>query len=150
MKKELQVAAVKDGTVIDHIPTEKLFDVVNLLELANLRDEITIGNNFASKRMGSKGIIKITGKFFNPEEVNRIAVVAQGIVLNVIHDYEVCEKRTITLPDELKNIVRCANPKCISNNEPMQSRFHVIDKKTGLIRCVYCEKTMTLSQVKLK
>ncbi len=150
MKKELQVAAVENGTVIDHIPTEKLFVVVSLLDLPSLDCQISIGNNLISQKLGRKGIVKIAGKFFTDEEINRISVVAPNIVLNIIRDYEVVEKKHVHLPDRLDDIVRCPNPKCITNNEPMKSLFHVIDKTRGILKCHYCEKEQDLEQIKLK
>ena len=128
-KKELQVAALKNGTVIDHIPSNKLFTVVSLLGLQDEDANITIGNNFESKKLGKKGIIKIADRFFTEEEISRLSVVASKIKLNIIRDYEVVEKKEVEMPDELKGIVKCNNPKCISNNEPMQTWFHVIEKE---------------------
>ena len=139
-KKELQVAALENGTAIDHIPPSQLFKVAKLLGLENMDNTITIGNNFHSNKMGSKGMIKISDKFFCDEEINRISVVAPHVKLNIIRDYEVVEKKEVRMPDELKGIVKCANPKCITNNEPMATLFHVIDKDSCVIKCHYCEK----------
>ena len=139
-KKELQVAALKNGTVIDHIPSDKLFTVVSLLGLEKMESNITIGFNLNSKKLGKKGIIKIADKFFCDEEINRIAVVAPSVKLNIIRDYKVTEKKRVQMSDSLKGIVRCANPRCITNNEPMSTLFHVIDKENCIIRCHYCEK----------
>ena len=139
-KQELQVAALENGTVIDHIPAENLFTVVSLLDLEHMSNNITIGFNLKSKKLGSKGIIKIADKYFCDEEINRIAVVAPHVKLNIIRDYEVVDKREVSLPDELHGIVKCANPKCITNNEPMPTLFHVVDKDHCIIRCHYCEK----------
>ena len=148
-KKELQVAALKNGTVIDHIPSEKLFSVVSLLGLEHMSNNITIGFNLESKKLGKKGIIKIADKFFTDDEINRIAVVAPNVKLNIIRNYEVVEKRELTLPDELIGIVKCANPKCITNNEPMPTRFHVIDKEQCIIKCHYCEKEQERKDITL-
>ncbi len=139
-KQELQVAALENGTVIDHIPSEKLFTVVSMLGLEKMDSNITIGFNLKSKKLGKKGIIKVADKFFTDDEINRIAVVAPNVKLNIIRDYEVVEKKEVELPDDLIGIVKCANPKCITNNEPMHTRFHVIDKEACIIRCHYCEK----------
>ena len=139
-KKELQVAALENGTVIDHIPSDKVFTVVSLLDLQNTDGNITIGNNFESKKLGKKGIIKVADRFFTDEEVSRLSVVAPNIKLNIIRHYEVVEKKQIVMPDELKSIVKCNNPKCITNNEPMQTWFHVVDKEQGILKCHYCEK----------
>ena len=139
-KRELQVAALENGTAIDHIPPSQLFKVAKLLGLENMDNTITIGNNFQSKKMGCKGVIKISNKFFEEDEINRIALIAPKVILNIIRDYEVVEKKTVTLPDELVGLVKCNNPKCITNNEPMPSRFEVIDKEKGTIKCRYCER----------
>ena len=148
-KKELQVAALENGTVIDHIPSDKLFTVVALLDLQHMDSNITIGNNFESKKLGKKGIIKIADCFFNDEEINRLSVVAPNMKLNIIRNYEVVEKKEVVMPEELKGIVRCNNPKCITNNEPMQTWFHVIDKKQGILKCHYCEKEQQVDNIKL-
>jgi len=146
-KKELQVAALENGTVIDHIPSEKLFTVVSLLGLEHMSNNITIGFNLESKKLGKKGIIKIADKFFTDDEINRIAVVAPNVKLNIIRNYEVAEKRELILPNELIGIVKCANPKCITNNEPMPTRFHVIDKDHCVIKCHYCEKEQSREDI---
>ncbi len=147
-KQELQVAALKDGTVIDHIPSDKLFRVVSLLKLQEMDNNITIGFNLESKKLGKKGIIKIADKFLTDEEISRISLVCPNVKLNIIKNYEVVEKRQVITPDELHGIVRCANPKCICNNEPMSTYFHVIDKETGLLKCHYCEKEQKRDTVK--
>jgi aspartate carbamoyltransferase regulatory subunit len=137
--KELQVAALQNGTAIDHIPSEQLFKVVSLLEIENLRTRVTIGYNLDSKKMGKKGILKIADKFFEEDEINRISLIAPSVNLNIIRDYEVVEKKLVRLPDELLGIVKCNNPKCITNNEPMKTHFKVIDKENVTIKCQYCE-----------
>ncbi len=149
-KKEMQVAALKNGTVIDHSPSDKLFTVVSLLGLEHMTNNITIGNNLDSKLLGKKGIIKIANKFFSNDEINRIAVVAPNVRMNIIRDYEVVEKRQLQLPDELIGIVKCSNQKCITNNEPMPTRFHVIDKDNCVIKCHYCEKEQHRDEIHLK
>ena len=148
-KKERLVAAIENGTVIDHIPAEKTYAVATLLGLQKLQTPVTIGYNYPSKKRGKKGIIKIEDKFFTDEEISRLSVVAPNVVLNVIRDYEVVEKKKVVTPDTLKGIVRCNNPKCITNNEPMNTIFHVIDKNSGIIKCHYCDKEQVISEVKL-
>ncbi|MDR0835460.1 MAG: aspartate carbamoyltransferase regulatory subunit [Tannerella sp.] len=149
-KKELQVAAIENGTAIDHIPSEQLFKVAQLIGLNTMENRITIGNNLESKKMGRKGVIKIANKFFEENEINRIAVVAPNVVLNIIRDYEVVEKKCISLPDDLVDIVKCNNPKCITNNEPMPTQFHVIDKGMGTIKCRYCERKINKEDIIIK
>lgn len=146
-KKELQVAALENGTAIDHIPPEQLFKVASLLGLNEIQNPITIGNNFQSKKMGRKGIIKIANKFFEEDEINRISLIAPNVILNIIRDYEVVEKKTVMLADELVNIVKCNNPKCITNNEPMHTRFDVINREKGTIKCRYCERMINKEDI---
>ena len=94
-KQELMVAALKNGTVIDHIPSDKVFDVVNLLGLTKIETPITIGANLSSHKMTSKGIIKISDKFLTTDECRRLSVVAPNIVMSTIRDYSVVDKKTI-------------------------------------------------------
>lgn len=148
-RQELLVAALQNGTVIDHIPSSKLFAVISLLHLEDMHNAITIGYNLKSSKMGSKSIIKIADKFFTDEEINQLSVIAPNVSLSIIKDYEVVEKKRAEMPDELYGIARCANPKCITNNEPMKTLFHVTDKTTGTIQCHYCEKEQCIENVKL-
>ena len=150
-KKERLVAAIQNGTVIDHIPTEKTFQVVNLLGLENLDSPITIGVNLTSKKINRKGIIKISDKFFTDDEISRLSVVAPNVVLNIIKDYEVVEKKEVKTPEELRGIIKCNNPKCITNNEPMSTYFTVVDKLSPHpeLRCRYCDKVQDIDKVEL-
>ena len=124
--------------------------MANILKLQNLTTPVTIGYNYPSKKIGCKGIIKISDKYFTDEEISRLSVVAPKVVLNIIKDYEVVEKKTVETPDELHDIVRCNNPKCITNNEPMQTVFTVVDKEHGTLKCRYCDKEQDINRVQLK
>lgn len=137
-KKELAVAALADGTVIDHIPSAALFKAVKILGIEGLDTSVTIGNNLESHRLGRKGIIKVAGTYFPEATLNRIALIAPTAKINIIRDFEVTEKHPVTLPDTITGIVRCYNPKCITNNEPMDTRFEVVDREDVAIRCHYC------------
>ena len=148
-KKERLVAAIENGTVIDHIPAEKTFQEVNLLELQNLSTPVTIGYSFSSSKVGCKGIIKVSDKFFTDDEISRLSVVAPNIILNIIRDYEVVEKKQVITPDELRGIVKCNNPKCITNNEPVSTIFNVVDKEAGTLKCHYCDKEQQMENVEL-
>ncbi len=145
-KKERLVAAIEHGTVIDHIPAEKTYQVAQLLGLFTLSTPVTIGFNYPSQKVGNKGIIKVTDKFFTDDEISRLSVVAPNVILSIIRDYEVVEKKTVETPAEICGIVRCNNPKCITNNEPMQTHFHVCN---GILTCHYCEKEQDINKVEL-
>lgn len=145
-QKELLVAAIENGTVIDHIPSDKVFQVMSLLNLDNVKSAVTIGYNLKSRAMGTKSIIKIADKFFTDSELAQLAVICQDLTLCIIRDYEIVEKRCIALPEELVGIIRCPNSKCITNNEPMRTRFRV----TGhTLTCQYCNNDVELDKVKL-
>jgi len=148
-KKERLVAAIKNGTVIDHIPAAKTFQVVSLLGLDKETNPVTIGYNYPSDKMGMKGIIKVSDRFFTSEEINKLSVVAPKILMNIIRDYEVVEKITVETPNTLRGIVKCNNPKCITNNEPMATVFHLSDKSHTQLRCHYCDKEQDINKVQL-
>ena len=145
----MQVSALCNGTVIDHIPADKLFEVVNLLDISSMSTNVTIGNNLDSKKLGKKGLIKVSDKYFTDEEVNRISIVAPNVVLNTIQDYRVVDKREVKMPSLLRNIVKCSNPNCITNNEPTGTIFHLVDSEKGTIRCHYCEKEINVKNIEL-
>lgn len=148
--KELAVSALRNGTVIDHIPTSALFRAVSLLGLEHSESAVTIGNNLESARMGRKGIIKVADTFFTPEVLSRIALIAPGADVSIIRDYKVAEKHRVQLPDEIVDIVRCDNPKCITRHEPMPTRFKVIGTDPIRLCCRYCEREIESSDITLK
>ncbi len=141
-KKELAVAALQNGTVIDHIPSSMLFKAVKILGIESLQTHVTIGNNLESGKLGTKGIIKVADVCFPEATLNRIALIAPTAKVNIIRNFEVVEKHKVALPDTIVGIVRCSNPKCITNNEPMRTRFEVIAKDDVTIRCHYCGHTV--------
>ena len=146
-KGELVVSAIKNGTAIDRIPPQSLFKVISILGLDKINAQITFGNNLDSKKLGKKAIIKITDKFFDDEEINKIALVAPEAKLNTIRDYRVVEKREVQVPDEVTGIAKCVNPKCITNNERVTTKFYVIAKKPVTLKCHYCEKMVEQEQM---
>lgn len=138
--KQLSVRAIKEGTVIDHIPAPALFKVVSILKLDTLDTMITIGNSLGSSKLGKKGIIKLSKVFFKDDEINKISLVAPCAKLNIIKEYDVVEKRVVDIPDEIIGLVKCVNPKCITNNEKVNTRFEVVNKSDVKLKCHYCEK----------
>lgn len=139
---QLAVAALRNGTVIDHIPSDQLFKAVKILGIEHVKTAVTIGNNLDSKKLGHKGIIKVADVFFPEDTINRIALIAPAAVVNIIRDYKVVEKYTVALPDSIVGLVKCGNPKCITNNEPMRTRFSVVDRENVTIACHYCSQTV--------
>lgn|SRR5574344_2451578 len=142
-KKELIVSAIENGTVIDHIPVDTVLMVLSILGLDKYEDEVLIGNNLNSKKYGKKGIIKARNKFFEQDDINKIALVAPNATLIVIRDYEVVEKKFVEIPEKIEKILKCINPNCITNKETIETKFNVIEEKPLKVQCHYCEKTMT-------
>jgi len=149
--KELKVAALRNGTVIDHIPADKLYKVVSILHLDTCEHQITIGNNLDSSKVGKKGIIKISDRAFAEDETNKIALIAPNAKINIIRDFLVVEKRHLCLPAEIREIIQCTNPVCITNNQPVTTKFHVQDHDGHVVlKCHYCEREVTQENVKIK
>ena len=147
--KRLSVSAIKEGTVIDHVPASALFKVVSILNLEKLDTMITIGNSLGSDKLGKKGIIKLSKVFFKDDDINKIALVAPCAKLNLIRDYEVVEKRVVEIPDEIVGIAKCVNPKCITNNEAVTTRFEVVSKSEVKLKCHYCEKITSRKNIEI-
>lgn len=139
-RKELKVSAIENGTVIDHIPAKSVFQVVRILSLTEVSDQILFATNLDSQKMGKKGIIKVSNKFFEPDEINKIALVALTATLIVIRNFKVVIKKNVEVPDTVEKIVKCFNPNCITNHENIATKFTVIDKKELKLHCHYCEK----------
>lgn len=148
-KHAMQVSALCNGTVIDHIPADKLFAVVTLLDIPAMKSNVTIGYNLNSKKIGKKGLIKIADCFFTEDDLSKISVVAPNVVINTIRDYKVVEKRELKLPDELHDIIKCNNLNCVTNNEPMATHFYVSNREEGTLKCRYCEKEVNINNVEL-
>jgi len=139
---QLKVSAIKNGTVLDHIPAHNIFQVIDILDLVHASNPVTIGVNLESKSLGRKGIIKITDRFFADEELGRIALAAPDATVNVIKDYQVVEKKKIELPATVVGIAKCSNPMCVTNRQAVTTRFTTIkDGEKVKLLCHYCEKT---------
>lgn len=138
--KELKVSAIENGTVIDHIPANALFKVIQMLKLDSFDKMVLFATNLESKKLGTKAIIKVSNKFFDPVDLNKIALVAPHASIIEIRDFQVAKKTLVETPDEIKGIVKCFNPNCITNIEAATARFTVVDKEDIRLKCHYCEK----------
>jgi aspartate carbamoyltransferase regulatory subunit len=140
--KELRVQPIKDGTVIDHITAGQAVKVLRILKIPESTSSIVSVAINVKSRMGRKDIVKVENRELDHQEVDRIALIAPKATINIIRNYEVAKKHSVQLPDEIIGIVRCSNPTCISNasNEPVKSRFFVVDKDPVRIKCYYCER----------
>ena len=141
MEKHLKVSAIKDGTVLDHIPADQLFKVIDILGLSKIPNQITFGTNLDSKLLGKKAIIKITDTYFVDTDINRIALIAPQAKINIIHNFEVVEKRVLSVPTEIRGIAKCMNPAFITNHQDIETSFTTLSASPNLeLLCKYCEK----------
>ena len=139
--KELVVSALENGTVLDHIPAENVYKALDILNLKGIENQITIGINLTSKAQGKKGIIKIENKFFEDEELNKLALLAPNATINIIRNFKVVEKKKIVMPEEVIGVAKCMNPKCVTNHQPIKTRFKVKAKGQEIsLLCHFCEK----------
>lgn len=149
-ERHLVVTAIKNGTVLDHIPAEQIYRVMDILELRGAPNQITVGINLESKSYGKKGIIKIADRWLEDAEVNRLALVAPNATINIIKDFQVIEKKVIRTPNEITGIAKCSNPKCITNHEAIKTRFTTIEKDGEIsLLCHYCEKVTPAQNIKI-
>lgn len=148
--RELKVSAIENGTVIDHIPANAVFQVIKILNLDVFDQMVLFGTNLESKKYGAKGIIKVSNKYFKPEELNKIALVAPHASIIEIKEYQVARKTIVETPEIITSIVKCFNPNCITNFEVISTRFRVVDKVELKMKCHYCEKITQKKNMEFK
>ena len=149
-KLELKIKAIENGTVIDHITANKALHILKILGLPDPEIiNVTVAMNVSSKEIGRKDILKIENRELDAEELNQIALIAPKATINIIRNYEPIKKDKIILPEKITSIIRCTNPKCITNweNEPITPMFNVIEKYPPVVRCHYCEKLIKTEDI---
>lgn len=134
----MKIDSIQNGVVIDHITAGQSMKLYELLGLANIDTPVALIINATSKRDGNKDIIKIDGDI--PLNLDVIGYVDPHATVNFIRDGKVTEKRAITLPQTLTNVLTCKNPRCITTVEQeLDQIFSLTDEKTKTYRCTYCE-----------
>ncbi|AUB56156.1 MULTISPECIES: aspartate carbamoyltransferase regulatory subunit [Methanobacterium] len=145
---ELKVKPIRNGTVIDHISANKALRVLKILGLPSKETAVTLAMNVQSSQMGSKDIVKIEGRELASREVDEIALIAPYATINIIRNYEIVGKGKVNLLNEINSILNCSNPNCITNtDEPVTTRFTVLQKEPLILRCHYCERIMDQTEV---
>ena len=147
--RQVTISALKNGTVIDHIPPSATFKVIELLGLEKLHNEVSAAMNLASKHMGKKGLVKIGEKFLSEEEVNKIAILAPKATLNIIKNYAVVQKTKLEIPQYIERVIVCTNPGCITNHATVTTKFHVVTKDPLVVRCNYCERALREEEIRV-
>ena len=159
--RELLIRAIKNGIVIDHIPSEKVFAIVEILKLKEYSERITVAANMPSSSLGRKGIIKIEEKILEEKELNNISLLAPNVTINIIDNYEVVEKSKLDKLDKVIGLMKCDNPKCISNHENIETKFIRIKENSEKLdennleekskyKCFYCEKVILEDEIQIQ
>ena len=141
MEKTLKVLAIKHGTVIDHLPAGTALRIIKILKLEDYQNVITVGSNFRSLAGQAKDIIKIENLELTSSQVDQVALLAPSATINIIKNYEVVKKFNVNIPAQLTGIIKCPNPKCITNAESVTTKFLTsINNKKFTLKCHYCER----------
>lgn len=149
IKEDQKLYAIKEGTVIDHIPARQALNVISVLGINEDDSIIGMGINFKSQKTGHKDIVKIENKHITKDELDKIALFAPRATINRINNYKVAEKLHVDVPEVFVGIVRCANPNCITRNQQSTTKFYTRRKDPLLLQCHYCEKLLQGKQIRL-
>lgn len=148
--KELKISAIREGTVIDHVPMKNTFKLAEILSLDKHDNIVSVATNLPSKKMGKKGIIKVGGKELTKDELNKVSLLAPDATVSIIKDFEVKDKFKIELTKNISKIIKCSNPKCITNVEDVPTKFTMENKEPLKVRCEYCERVMKENELIIK
>lgn len=145
---KVRVYALERGTVIDHVRRGAAMRVLRMLDL-DPDTTVAVGLSFDSTKLGKKDMIKLEDHFLDDETSRRIALISPEATVAKIDGGKVVEKRQVVVPDRIDGLMTCANPRCISRNEPMTPRFTRVGVTGPLrFRCVYCEREMDEGDMK--
>ena len=134
----MKIDAIKNGIVIDHIKAGRSMEIYDYLNLGEIDCTVAIIKNVVSKKMGRKDIIKIDSEM--NIDYNVLGVIDPDITINIIKDGVRIGKEKPQLPEEVTNVLKCKNPRCITTTEQeIPHIFKLTDKKKGVYRCIYCE-----------
>jgi aspartate carbamoyltransferase regulatory subunit len=139
--KELRVTPIKNGTVIDHISSGMALKVLQILKITGAHfSPVTVAMNVASEG-GKKDIVKIEDREVEIRELNKIALIAPAATINIIRDYAVEKKFKVEVPEMVEDVVRCANPNCVSVKEERMNHFTIVYSSDPVgLKCFYCER----------
>ena len=140
MKNSLNISTISEGFVLDHIPAGKSMDIYKYLNLDKMDCCVAIIKNVPSKRMGKKDLIKIECDL-SLIDLDILGFIDHNITVNIIQNDKIIEKKTLTLPEKITNVIKCKNPRCITSVENQLDHVFVLtDKENIVYRCQYCEE----------
>ena len=143
---EMKVDAIKNGSVIDHLPPGKALDIIRFLRI-DAGTSILIGTNLSSRKHGTKDILKIENHELSEDEVNTIALLAPAASLTIIRDFKILKKSEVMLPESISGVFLCPNPGCVTNHQKIHTRFLVRQNGDTRLKCGYCEKIYSADEV---
>ncbi len=132
------IGQIKDGIVLDHITAGNSIRIYDILGLGDLDCTVAMIKNADSAKMGRKDIIKI----FRVIDIDFavLGYIDPGVTVNIIQDGKIVKREKLTLPEQVTNIIRCKNPRCISSTEQeLPQVFRLVDPEKKLYRCIYCD-----------
>lgn len=136
----LNVGSLNEGFVLDHIQAGKAMSIYKYLGLDKLDCQVAIIKNARSNKMERKDIIKIEGSL-DLVDLDILGFVDHNITVNIIRDGSIVDKKNLTLPNTVRNILKCKNPRCITSIEQeLEQIFILSDKEKEIYRCKYCEE----------
>ena len=136
----LNISGIKEGVVLDHIQAGKSMEIYKYLGLGKMDCTVVIIKNARSSKMGRKDIIKIEGPL-DSLDLDVLGYIDHTITVNIIRDERIVEKRCLSLPDRLVNVIHCKNPRCITSVEQeLPHIFYLADKEKEVYRCQYCDE----------
>lgn len=135
---ELRISKIEDGTVIDHVPAGKALHVLAILGIDGTGGEqVSVGMNVPSTKLGGKDVVKVEGKELSQDEVDVLSLIAPEATINIIRGYDVIEKHRLERPETVVGVLNCPNHDCITtDDEPVETRFDVLSDG---VRCAYCD-----------
>lgn len=136
----LNISGIKEGVVLDHIQAGKSMEIYRFLGLGKMDCTVAIIKNAKSSKMGRKDIIKIEGPL-EALDLNILGYIDHNITVNIIRDDKIVEKKMLSIPDKLVNVIHCKNPRCITSTEQeLPHIFYLSDKEKEVYRCRYCDE----------
>lgn len=139
----LNVGALREGFVLDHIKAGKAMTIYHDLKLDKLDCTVAIIKNAKSNKMGKKDILKVECPV-EALDLDILGFIDHNITVNVIKDSKIVEKKELHMPKQVKNVIRCKNPRCITSIEQeLDQIFLLTDESKEVYRCKYCEEKYT-------
>jgi len=144
MTNEIKISPIKNGTVLDHLNSGAIYKILQVLDLTDYT--VTAAMNVESRKAGKKDVMFIEGKELNEKELGKIALIGKGATVNIIKNSKIKSKIKLGYPKKVEGILKCINPKCITNMEPIPTKFNI---KTDPLeaKCFYCETQLNENEI---